>query len=58
MSDSGKRFGLMAAALALPVILVAAWASSAGARMKANQSVGEATWRWRACPTTRTARRR
>lgn len=38
MSDSGKRFGLLAAALALPVILVAAWASSAGARMKANQS--------------------
>jgi outer membrane protein OmpA-like peptidoglycan-associated protein len=37
MSDNGKRFGLLFAALLIPVLMVAAWASSAGTRMKQNE---------------------
>lgn len=37
MSDNGKRFGLLAAALIIPVLMVAAWASSAGKRMKESE---------------------
>jgi len=41
VSDQGKRFGLMAAALLVPVVMVASWASSAGTRMKANEGAAK-----------------
>jgi outer membrane protein OmpA-like peptidoglycan-associated protein len=37
VSDNGKRFGLLVAALLIPVLMVAGWASAAGTRMKANE---------------------
>jgi len=37
VSDNGKRFGLLVAALLIPVLMVAGWASAAGTRMKQNE---------------------
>ncbi len=41
MSDQGKKFGLMAAALLVPVVMVASWSSAAGTRMKANEGAAK-----------------